>query len=137
VIRVLIGLIVVAAIASALTSGDADHSAPATRSRPLAPVGTPATSQLEHAEIDRQDRTTPAQRRREARAFDARRLLTALPIVRAGVRIDIAGLDRDGHTTVLSISAGRRSCARARAVYRRVLAEHGDRGTNYRLRWQR
>jgi hypothetical protein len=136
VIRALVGLIAIAAIAGVLVEDDAGtqsgRTPPATRD----PVTTPSPA-VEPRAINRQDRTSAAHRRREARVFDSRRLLTALPLERDGVRFDIAGLDRDGRTTVLSVAAGGRSRKSSRAVYRRVLRAYGDSGADYRLRWQR
>jgi hypothetical protein len=139
VIRTAMCLLALAAIGAVLTSTAVDeHPAPpVSRLRPPVTSATPQAPALPRIAIDRQDRTSSAHRRREAEAFDARPLLSALPLERACVRIDIAGLAREGRTTVLSIAPGVHGRAFARAVYKRALALLDDPGTTYRLRWQR
>jgi hypothetical protein len=137
VIRAIVALLVVAAVASSLASHDDDDRTPRRAEPRHEAVTTPAAPKLRPRDVDRQDRTSDSHRDREARAFDDRQLLTALPIERDGVRVDIGGLAADKRTTVLIVSVGGRSRAFAREVYRRLLREHGDERTNYRLRWQR
>jgi hypothetical protein len=143
-IRALLALIALAAIAAALTGRDREpHADPRTTRRP-APTATstprvaatPAPPAIERDAINRQDRTGRAHRAREARVFDTRPLLTELPLELADVRIDLAGLHRDGQTVILAIDTGPRSRAFARRVYERALRTFGDSGSGYRLRWQ-
>ena len=143
--RALLGLAAIAATAAAITAGTGQPADPREippRPAPPAPAGapaarvTPAPPVLGRETINHQDRTSRARRRREAAAFDARPLLTRLPLELAGVRIDLAGLAPDGHTTTLAIDPGSRSRPFARRVYRRALATYRDPGRSYRLRWQ-
>lgn len=100
-----------------------------------APKPTATPPSLTAAEVNRQDRVSATHRRRETRAFDARPLLAVLPLELAGVRIEIAGLAADQHTTILTIGAGPRGRRYALALYRRALAAYGDPGTAYAIRW--
>jgi hypothetical protein len=106
---------------------------PATRSPSL----TPAPPRLDDATLDRQDRTTSRQRRREQRAFDARPLLAQLPLTLGGVRIDLAGLAADPYELIVRIDPGARSRAYALTVYRRALHSVDDPGRGYRVEWVR
>jgi hypothetical protein len=110
-----------------------DAATPATRT----PSRTPAPPRLDHATLDRQDRRSSQQRRREQRAFDDRPLLAQLPLTLAGVRIDLAGLAADHHDLIVRIDPGARSQAFALAVYRRALQAGGDTGRGYRVEWAR
>lgn len=101
------------------------------------PMATAEPPAITAAEADRQDRVGAMHRRREARAFDRRPLLSVLPLELAGVRIRIAGLAADDRTTILSISAGRRGRDFAEALYRRALAAYGDSGDEYTVQWSR
>jgi hypothetical protein len=135
-------LTIAAAIALSAQSGKppTGHAerpgSPATTPTP-AQTRTPAPPRLDGAAINRQDRTTHQHRAREARAYDTRPLLSRLPLERAGVRIGIAGLAADDHTTVLVIDPGDRSRAHARNVYLRALRAVGDSGQAYVLEWAR
>lgn len=135
-LAVLAGLFALAAIALQLPDLQTPPSDPGVA--PVTPTPTPvatAPEPLTAAQINRQDRTSAAQRRRETRAFDRRPLLAALPIELAGVRIDIAGLAADQRTTILELTPGPRGRAYAWAVYRRALAALGDSGHAYSTRW--
>jgi hypothetical protein len=144
--RALLALAALAAIAAAITLGAQPPSEQATplpapptvTPAPVPPAEpTPAPPPLETAEINRQDRTSRHHRDREADVFDARPLLSRLPLERDGVRIDIAGLAADDRTTVLAMDSGRASRARARALYESALRRAGDPGTAYVLEWAR
>jgi hypothetical protein len=132
VIRVVVGGALVLALLVAMRGGE-----PRRHDVRPAPTSTPAPPAVRPEVIEDQDRVSASHRRREARAFDQRPLLNALPIERAGVRVDIAGLAADGRTTVLTLSPGSRSRAFAEQVYRRALAAQGDTAAAYRIRWQR
>jgi hypothetical protein len=144
--RTVLALAALAAIAAATTLAAQPGSKEATQ-LPRAPMVTPGPSpspqptpappRLAPAVIDRQDRTSWRHREREAEVFDARQLLSRLPLERDGVRVDIAGLAADDGTTVLAIDPGRASRAHARAIYARALLRAGDPGTAYVLEWTR
>src|SRR4051794_27971598 len=57
-------------------------------------------------EINRQDPSDPRRQRGEARAYDRRPLLNALPITLQSVRFEIGGLGSDGRTTIIRANAG-------------------------------
>jgi hypothetical protein len=146
-IRALLALIAIATIAAALTGRNhephADRPATAPSPAPTATstaapraVATPRPPALDHDAINRQDRTGQAHRAREARLFDTRPLLSELPLELADVRIDLAGLHRDGHTLILGIEPGPRSRAYALRVYQGALHTFGDSGSGYRLQWR-
>ena len=143
--RALLAVALLATIAAALSIAsrpgpEADRPprvTPAASPRAVEPARTPAPPQLPLAALDRQDRTSAAQRRRESHALDDRPLLSRLPLRFAGVTIDIAGVDADEHTTALVIDPGPRTRVFASAVYRRALATYRDDGRAYRLRWSR
>jgi len=141
--RALLALAAVAALgaAVALSAQPSARPAPASPSRPAtatpAASRTPAPPRLDRAAINRQDRVTRRHRVREAQVFDARPLLSRLPLTRGGVRIDIAGLAADDHATVLAIDPGQRPRAHARVVYWRELRRAGDSGDGYVLEWAR
>jgi hypothetical protein len=143
--RALFAVALLATIAAALTiasrpgpEGDRPRRVTSAASpRSIEPARTPGTPQLPRTALDRQDRTSAAQRRRESHALDDRPLLTRLPLRFGGVTIDIAGLAADGHTSTLVIDRGPRTRVFASAVYRRALATYHDDGRAYRLRWTR
>jgi hypothetical protein len=144
--RALLALAAVAAIAAAISLASEPHTDPRPPAPPppaVTPAPTPsaqpspAPPRLEPAEIDRQDRTSRRHRSREAHVFDARPLLSRLPLERDGVRVEIAGLGADDGTTVLAIDPGRASRAHARATYESALRDTGDPGTAYVLEWAR
>jgi hypothetical protein len=88
---------------------------------------------LTAAQINRQDHPPGGLVRRQRTATRQRPMLPALPITRSGVRIAIGGLDRDGHTTILTLtSRAGTSRAHALAVYRRQLRRYADSGDAYR-----
>jgi hypothetical protein len=141
-VRSVIALTVVGLAAANLTpTCDRPSSRPRPSQRDVAatPVATrtPEPPKLGRDVIDRQDRTTRRERKRESRALDSRPLLTQLPLERAGVTIDIAGLAADRQTTILSIDPGTHARAHARAVYQRALAAYRDSGDAYELEWTR
>jgi hypothetical protein len=143
--RALLALAALATIAAAITLGAQPRTDP--RPPPPPPAVTPARSEsaeptpaaprLKPAEINRQDRTNRRHRDREAEVFDARPLLSRLPLERHGVRIDIAGLAADDQTSVLAIDPGRASRAHTRAIYEWMLRRTRDPGTAYVLEWAR
>ena len=99
-----------------------------------------ATGVLTAAQINRQDHPPRGLLRRQQQANRQRPMLPALPITTSRVRIAIDGLDRDGHTTILTLTSHRRSGrgrAHALRVYRRQLRRYGDSGHSYRVRVSR
>ncbi|MCK9250801.1 MAG: hypothetical protein M0P31_17720 [Solirubrobacteraceae bacterium] len=75
------------------------------------------------------------ERRRAERAMTERPLLSRLPLRADGITVDIAGLDRDGHTTVLTVTGPGRSTSDLQAWFERLLRDHGDNGRGYRVRF--
>lgn len=129
---VIAGVVVVAIIAA--LAGDPVEREPSPRP---APTSTPRPPEVSNPVVNRQDRVSTAHRQREAIAFDERRLLGALPLVRRGVRFDLVGLDRDGRTAVLSVAAGASGRAHAMSVYAALVEEYWDLASHYRIRWER
>ncbi len=113
-----------------------------TAERPTPPPGSHGSarelrpvprSQLADEEINRQDPPDGERERREARAFDRRPLLSALPATLHGVIFDIGGLAADDRTTIIDADgrgAGRR---RVRIAFETLLRRTGDRSHAYRL----
>jgi hypothetical protein len=145
--RTVLALAALAAIAAAiLLSAEPSRrpSRPQPRQPPTASASptaiatrTPAPPRLDRTAINRQDRTGARHRDREAEVVDTRPLLSRLPLTRAAVRLDIAGLSPDDRSTVLVIDPGARARAHARAVYQAELARAGDSGDAYVLEWAR
>ncbi len=136
--RALIAVAVLAAIAAAVTLGSEQppqRAASPRRTSTPTPTVTPSPPALDRAVLNRQDRSDRRHRQREARAFDSRPLLSQFPLELGEVRIDIAGLAADGHTTIVMIDPGRRSHEFAHAVYERALTTYGDSGTAYKVKW--
>jgi hypothetical protein len=115
------------ATAPAATTTAATTATTATASR------SGAGRALTAREINRQDHPPRALARRQRAATRRRPMLPALPITSRGVRIAIAGLARDGQTTILTLTSPR-GRAHALRVYRRQLRRYGDNGHAYRLR---
>ena len=114
----------------------ARSGSPPRPARPRATAtNTPGPTRLSRARLNRQDRVDRARRRRETDAFDGRPLLGQLPLTLAGVTIDIAGLAPNGRSTLLTIDAGERSHAHARAIYEQALRTYGDPGRAYQPRY--
>ena len=134
--RVLLGSMLVGLLVLLSSQDDRDGRRRPESKQPYA-TRTPAPPVLDRDAIDRQDRTSTARQRAEARVHDSRPLLTMLPARRAGVRLDIGGLAPDGRTTVLAIDPGSRSRAHARRVLAALLDHTRDRGDGYRLEWVR
>ena len=84
-------------------------------------------------QINRQDRPDPRRQRDEARAFDRRPLLNALPTTLQSVRFDIGGLGSDGRTTIIRAIAGGLGRRRAQIAYDTLRRRTGDRSRSYRL----
>jgi hypothetical protein len=84
-------------------------------------------------EINRQDHPPRGLVRRQRAVTRRRPMLPALPITSRGVRIAIAGLARDGQTTILTLTSPR-GRAHALAIYRRQLRRYGDNGHAYHVR---
>lgn len=106
------------------------HASPARRPTPVPP-------QLDRQEINEQDRTSAAHRRRELRDAAARPLLAVLPVELAGVRMAVDGIAADDRTTTIAIDPGQRGRAYASALYRRAMTAYGDPGSVYSVRWVR
>lgn len=125
------------AIATAVALLDAGTSEPPTtppgsseRTGELRPV---PGSQLADEEINRQDPSDPEREDREARAFDQRPLLNALPITFRGVTFDIGGLAADGSTTIIHADHRGLGRRRARIAFETLRHQTGDRSDVYRL----
>jgi hypothetical protein len=88
---------------------------------------------LADAQINRQDRPNPRRQREEARAFDSRPLLNALPAGLHGVTFDIGGLASDGHTTVIVADAHGLGRRRAQIAFETLQQRAGDRSDAYQL----
>jgi hypothetical protein len=135
------------AIAAALTAlaaltaalGDPERaerpvaSTPAPPDRTPAPIITPVPPRLSRREVNRQDRISAAQRRRESRALDDRPLLAELPLELGQVTIDLAGQAPDQRRALLTLTGPDEHTARR--VYRQTLRALGDPGTAYQVRW--
>lgn len=98
--------------------------------RGLRPVPAP---QLNREQINRQDPPDPRRQRNDARAFDRRPLLNALPATLQGVKFDIGGLAADGRTTIVLADAQGLGHRRAQIAYETLLRRTGDRSGSYRL----
>ena len=96
----------------------------------LRPVPAP---RLTAEQINRQDQPDARRRRDEARTFDRRPLLNALPTTVYGVRFDIGGLAADGRTTIIRAHARGLGRRRARIAYEALRRRTGDRSRSYRL----
>lgn len=88
---------------------------------------------LTSEQIDRQDPPDPRRQHSEARAYDRRPLLNALPITLQGVRFDIGGLAADGRTTIVHTDTHDLGSTRARIAFKTLLRRVGDRSRSYRL----
>jgi len=93
-------------------------------------------SPLTATQINRQDPPDPQRELDEARAFDRRPLLNALPTTLQGVRFDIGGLGADDKTTIITADAQGLGTRRARIAYETLLRRTDDRSSSYRLRLQ-
>lgn len=91
----------------------------------------PPGPRLSDRQINRQDRVTKRQARREAQVFDQRPLLSELPTVFEGVSFDIGGLAEDGRTTIIAIDANGQGRRRALLAYRALRRKVGDRSEAY------
>jgi hypothetical protein len=125
-------------VAVNLLSDERNHAAPsptsrATRTTPLRHVPSP---RLTEQQINHQDPPDRQRQRREARAFDRRPLLSALPTIWQGVRFEIGGLADDARTTIVVADAQGRGRRRAQIAWRTLLRRTGDRSDSYRLRIQ-
>jgi len=96
----------------------------------LQPVPAPW---LTEEQINRQDASDARRQREEARVFDGRPLLNALPTIVQGVGLDIGGLGSDGHTTIIRVDARGLGRRRARIAYATLRRRTGDRSRSYRL----
>jgi hypothetical protein len=96
----------------------------------LRPVPAP---RLTDEQINRQDPPEARRQREEARVFDGRPLLNALPTTLQGVGFDIGGLAADGHTTIIRVDARGLGRRRARIAYATLRRRTGDRSRSYQL----
>ena len=131
---VLAGFALVAVVCLAvvlLADSTPTQRTPSTRSSPA--ETTPSGPRLTEKQINRQDRTSKRQARREARAFDQRPLLNALPTNYQGVSVDIGGLAADGRRTVVTVDAHGQGRRWALVAYRALRRETGDRSDDYEL----
>ena len=87
-------------------------------------------------QINRQDRRDVRRQRDDARAFDRRPLLSALPTTWQSVRFDIGGLAADGRTTIIRANARGLGRRRAQIAYDTLRRRTGDRSRSYRLEIQ-
>ncbi len=133
----LIALVLAAAVligVNLLASGPSDEpgAVATTGGGPvLRPVAAP---RLSERQIDRQDPPDARRQRDEARAFDRRPLLNALPITLHGVRFLIGGLAADARTTIIVADAGGLGRRRAVSAWEALLRRTGDRSGAYRLK---
>jgi hypothetical protein len=128
-----VALVLTISLAIALLADLAPEPSSRSRTTSDRTATVPAPSRMTRAQINRQDRTSKRQARREARVFDSRPLLSALPTVRDGVSFDIGGLSRNADKTVIVIDSrgqGRRWALRTFRALRRSL---GDRFSGYEL----
>jgi hypothetical protein len=133
--RLLVTLVltVLAVAGIALLTGGANHTPPTTTGTgtlELRPVPAP---RLTVDQINRQDRPNARRQRDEARSFDRRPLLNALPATLEGVNFDIGGLASDGRTTIIRAHPTRLGRRRARIAYETLKRRVGDRSHSYRL----
>ncbi len=91
---------------------------------------------LSERQINLQDPPNPRRQHDEARAFDRRPLLNALPTTLQGVRFDIGGLAADARTTMVVVDAEGLGRRRARIAWKTLLRRTGDRSGAYRLKFQ-
>ena len=112
--------------------GDAPATGTTVRSRTVALPPVPAP-RLTARQINRQDPPDARRQRDEARAFDRRPLLSALPTTFESVRFEIGGLAADGRTTIIHASAGGLGRRRARIAFDTLRRRIGDRSRSYRL----
>lgn len=89
---------------------------------------------LSERQIDRQDPPDARRQRAEARAFDRRPVLNALPITLHGVRFLIGGLATDARTTIIVADAGGLGRRRAVSAWAALLRRTGDHSGAYRLK---
>ncbi len=124
----LAALALLAPLTLAACGSPAPTATPTPTTRP-APTPRPPKA----AEVNTQDRTSRAHKRRESEAMDERPLLDRLPLTVGGVTISIQGLAPDGKTTLLRIDAGEGTDAHARSVYRDALHAYRDSGRAYKI----
>lgn len=132
----LFGIVLLGVVALLVTSGRDHGGREPDRGSPPAAV-TPSPPELRSETLNRQDQVSRARQRVESEVFDARPLLSQLPITRAGVRVDVGGLAPDDRTTILAVDPGTRSRAHARDALERRLRRARHRGHGYRLEWTR
>jgi hypothetical protein len=89
--------------------------------------------QLTAHEINRQDPPDARRQREEARVFDRRPLLSALPMTLQSVHFEIGGLAADGRTTIIRANAGGLGHRRARVAFNTLRRRTADRSRSYRL----
>ncbi len=94
------------------------------------PVPAP---RLTARQINRQDPPDPRRQREEARVFDRRPLLSALPMTFQSVRFAIGGLAADGRTTIIHAHADGLGRRRARIAFNTLRRRTGDRSRSYQL----
>lgn len=136
--RALLATLLIAAVVVVgviLLTGDTQHgrtTRPTSRTPTVALRPVPAP-RLTEEQINRQDPPDARRQRDEARAFDRRPLLNALPTTLQGVRFDIGGLAADGRTTIIRADARGLGRRRARIAYATLRRRTGDRSRSYRL----
>lgn len=129
------GLFVVAAFAVAIP--DQQTVAPPPRKgadRGPDRVGR-AAPRLTAREVNRQDRMSQRERRRQLESALTRPLLSLLPLDLAGAHLDVAGIAPSGKV-LLRITPGAQGRADAQATLRRTLEALDDPGTAYEIRWK-
>lgn len=102
---------------------------------PSVDESSPEPGGTEARGIDAQDRVSKQHRDREQEAMAERPMLDRLPLRVGEVRMSIAGLAKDGRSTIIEVDAGAGSRRAARAAYRRALKSFGDRGVSYEPRF--
>jgi len=133
-----LALAAVVVIGVTLLTGDTSDRRTTTRAAGTDTVALRAVPapRLTAEQINRQDQPDARRRRDEARAFDRRPLLNALPTTLHGVMFDIGGLAADGRTTIVRANARGLGRRRARIAYETLRRRTGDRSRSYRLEIQ-
>jgi hypothetical protein len=131
---ILIMLVVGVLVSNGARDGPPSSATSTTQTYPARTVPAP---RLGDEQINRQDPPDPQRQRREARAFDRRPLLNALPITLQGVTFDIGGLAADGRTTIIVADAHGIGRRRARIAFATLLRRTADRSNAYRLKVRR
>jgi hypothetical protein len=118
-----------------LLTGDRHDAAKTATTSGTSPAGSRSVPvpRLTPQQINRQDRPDRRRQRDEARAFDRRPLLNALPTTVQSVRFEIGGLGSDGRATIIRANAGGLGRRLAHIAYDTLRRRTGDLSRSYRL----